>query len=255
VSAVNAVNEGPLSNERSATPAGTSVIVSDQFERTVASGFGSADVGGSWSVSVASKTKVQNGEAVVYGWTGGNQDVQAWTSTVADDMELLGLVRLNASNPVGASYAPRLMARAQADARNGYSARVVHTSSGALTWGLSRVANAGGTGSLALASGSLLSSGAAGTQWWIRLRVQGTSIKVRYWLNGTNEPSTWNSSVTDSFWSSGRAALGAFANSGISPPFPDTGFRSITALDLGTAPPASPVRLSPPTLYAPEPRH
>jgi hypothetical protein len=85
----NAVGEGPLSNELSATPSAASVFLSDQFERTLATGFGTADLGGPWSVSASTSAKVANGEGVVYGWTGGGQDVQAWTATSAADMELL----------------------------------------------------------------------------------------------------------------------------------------------------------------------
>ena len=110
VAAVNSVGVGALSNELSATPQATTVIVSDQFERSVAAGLGTADVGGSWSVSSTQRTKVQGGDAVIYGWSGGSQEAWAWMPTVASDMELLGLVKLNASNPVGANYQLRLMA-------------------------------------------------------------------------------------------------------------------------------------------------
>jgi CSLREA domain-containing protein len=235
VSAVNAVGEGPLSNELSATPGGN-IIVSDRFERTVASGLGSADVGGAWSVSSTSRTKVQNGEAVVYGWTGGGQDVRAWREDVRQNMELLGLVRLNATNPTGGSYKPRLVARAQADTRNGYYASISHTTAGAVTWQLSRIDNAGGTGSLSLANGTLVSSGGGGTRWWIRLRVQGTSIQVRYWRDGTTQPSTWTASTTDSYFASGRASFGVSTGTGLTAPFPDAGFTSFNAVDLSATP-------------------
>jgi hypothetical protein len=233
VSAVNSVGEGPLSNELSATPSATTIIVSDQFERTVAAGLGPADVGGTWSVNSTSRTKVDNGDAVLYGWTGGGQETYAWTPTVRSNMELLALVRLNATNPLGANYQVRVMARAQSDARNGYSARIVHTSAGGVSWGLSRIVNAGGTGSLALGSGTLLSSGAAGTTWWIRLRAEGTSIRAKYWRNGTSEPSTWTATATDSYWTSGQVSLGALTNAGISSPFPEARFASFEAVDLG----------------------
>jgi hypothetical protein len=199
----------------------------------VASGFGTADVGGAWSVSSTSRTKVENGEGVFYGWTGGGQEAWAWTSTVASDMELLALVRLNASNPVGANYQVRVMARAQSDARNGYSARITHTTTGAAVWGLSRLDNAGGTGSLSLGAGTLVSSGAAGSRWRIRLRTEGTTIRARYWPDGSVEPSTWTITTTDSYWTSGRASLGALTNAGISSPFPTTGFASFEAVELG----------------------
>jgi CSLREA domain-containing protein len=235
VSATNSIGESALSNELSATPtaAATTVIVSDEFERTVASGFGTADIGGPWSVSSTSHTKVANGEGTIYGWTGGNQDLQAWNPTVTQNMEILAEVHLNATNPTGASYSPRVVARAQTDARNGYWARLTHTTSGGLNWALVRVDNAGGTGTAILASGPLVSSGAAGTQWWIRLRTQGTTVQARFWKDGTSEPAAWTATATDSYWTSGRAALGAYTNAGITSPFPDTGFASFNATDLG----------------------
>ena len=233
VSAVNSVGEGALSNERSAMPATSAVLVSDQFERTVSSGFGTADVGGPWSVSSTARTKVTGGQGVISGFTGANQDVQAWNPATATNMEVVGLVQLNASNPVGGNYQARLVARAQTDARNGYVARVTHTPAGAVTWALARVANAGGTGSITLAQGTLLSSGAAGSGWWIRLRTNGTTIQARFWRDGTAEPAAWTATATDSFWTSGRAGLGAFAASGISTPFPQVAFDNVQAADLG----------------------
>src|SRR4029077_5155185 len=114
-----------------ATPSGgSSLIVSDQFERTVASGLGNADVGGVWRVNLTARTKVQDGEAVVFGWSGGGQDVYAWQEIVRQDMELSALVRLNVTNPTGGNYKARLVARAQSDARNGYYAAINHTPAG-----------------------------------------------------------------------------------------------------------------------------
>ena len=43
-----------------------------------------------------SQTKVANGEGVIYGWTGGNKDIQAWIPTMANDMDVLAKVRLSA---------------------------------------------------------------------------------------------------------------------------------------------------------------
>jgi CSLREA domain-containing protein len=236
VSAVNSVGEGNQSNELSATPAATtsSTIASDTFSRTVSAGFGTADVGGAWSVSNTGRTKVDGSQGAIFGWTAGNQDVQAWLpSLTRANTETLAEVTLNATNPTGASYQARVVARAQADARNGYYARIVHTTSGAVTWGLNRIDNAGGTGSLSLGGGTLLASGGAGTKWWIRLRVQGTSIEARFWRDGTTEPSTWTVSKTDSYWASGVPALGVYLNSGATSPFPSIGFDNLTVVDLG----------------------
>ena len=221
VSAVNANGDGASSNERSITPSGTGVIISDRFERTVATGLGTSDSGHTWSVSSPSKTKVSNGEAVVYGWASGGQDVQAWKNDPRQDMELLGLIRLNASNPVGASYQARLMARAQADARNGYQAVLVHMPNGSLVWRLHRVVNAGGTNTVTLGTGTLLASGAAGTKWWIRLRVQGSTIRARFWRDGTSDPRRGTSPRRTR---SGRAETPP----SVSLPFPGSRARSLT---------------------------
>ena len=112
------------------------------------------------------------------------------------------------------------MARAQTDARNGYTGVITHTTAGAAKWSLNRVVNAGGTGTLTLGSGTLLASGADGTTWWIRIDVQGTQIKVRYWQDGTTEPSTWKASVTDSQWTSGRPALASTSDPASPAPSP-----------------------------------
>lgn len=232
VSAVNAVGEGGLSGELSVVPGVSSVIASDQFERSVAAGFGTPDVGASWGVSSARQTSVASGEGVVSGWTGGNQDVQAWIPTTASDMDVLARVRLSAQNPTGANYQVRVVARAQSDARNGYTAVITHTVAGAAKWSLNRVVSAGGAGTLTLGSGTLLASGAQGTRWWIRLDVQGSQIEARFWQDGTSEPTTWKASVTDTQWASGRPGVGVYVGSGLSSPFPNTGFDNFTATAL-----------------------
>ena len=106
----------------------------------------------------------------------------------------------------------------------------MHTSSGALTWALSRVANAGGT-RLALARqrhAALLGRGRDALVDPPAVRAARTS-RCRFWLNGTTEPAAWNGDVTDSFWTSGRAALGVFAASGIATPFPQVLFDDFLA--------------------------
>src|SRR4029079_11703218 len=244
--AVNSVGEGIASNEFSATPG--PVLVSDRFERTVASGFGTADVGGTWNVSSTARTKVTGGQGVVYGWSAGNQDVRASTSATASDMEVVALVHLNSTNPTGSNYQVRIGARAQADARNGYVARITHTPAGAVNWALVRVANAGGADTLTLAQGTLSSSGAAGSDWWTRLVVSGTSIKAKWWRDGASEPSTWTATATDTYWASGTAAVGVYVSAGITSPFPETRFDNVHAVSLGSTTPPVPTPPGAPSL-------
>jgi hypothetical protein len=141
-------------------------------------------------------------------------------------------VRLEAADPAGASYQARVVARGQADARNGYTARVAHTPAGAVSWAVHRVVGAGGAGTVALGSGTLASTGGAGSTWWIRLKVQGTTVQARFWRDGTAEPATWRITATDTQWASGTVGVGAFAGAGLTAPFPSAAFRRFEAVDL-----------------------
>ena len=91
----------------------------------------------------------------------------------------------------------------------------------------------GGAGSLSFGAGTLQSSGGAGTRWWIRLRAEGTTVQARFWRDGTSEPTTWKASVTDSYFAGGRPSFGVSTGTGLATPFPDTGFASYNAVDLG----------------------
>jgi CSLREA domain-containing protein len=246
VAAVNAVGAGPLSNEKSAAATGNGLIVSDRFGRTVASGWGTADLGGPWSVSLTSRTKVNGSQGQIYGFTAANQDTQTWVPITRPDTETLAEITLDSSNPTGGSYQPRVVARAQADPRNGYAARVIHQTSGQVNWQLSRVDNAGGTGTLSLGYGTLQSSAGAGTSWWIRLRALGTTISAKFWRDGTTEPAAWTVSATDSYWASGVPAAGVYSGSTSSP---TTSFDNLDVTDLNSSsPPPPPTVPGPPTL-------
>jgi CSLREA domain-containing protein len=232
VAARNGAGEGPASQERAATPTATGILVSDRFDRTVPNGFGSADIGGTWSVSSTARTKVETSEGVIYGWTGGNQDTRAWLPFSVADQDVLALVRLSSTDPVGDAYWARIVARSQTDPRDGYAARLVHYPNGSLTWELLSVQNGGGTGTVVLATGPLASA-AAGSSWWVRLVTQGTNIRAKFWQSGLSEPTAWTAKARDTVWPSGGASLGVFAGSKMEPPFPDTGFPNFDADTAG----------------------
>jgi hypothetical protein len=221
------------SNERSATPQGAALFVLDGFDRMVASGFGVAQTGGAWTVSSTTQTKVQNSEGVMYG-IGAGQDVRASIGSSTANQEILVLTRLSAADPVGGGYDVRAVARAQTDTRRGYVARVGHTSTGGVTWTLTLVKNTNGSGgTVTLGSGTLATSGAAGSSWWIRLRAQGTSISVKYWQNGTAEPTAWTRTATDGTFSTGTVSVGVAGSSTLTRAVTDVGFASVQATKLG----------------------
>lgn len=64
------------------------------------------------------------------------------------------------------------------------------------------------------ALGSSVSSVDNNEWWWTRLRVIGTNVKARHWLDGGAEPGTWHTDVTDTAHASGFVGLGCNAISG-----------------------------------------
>lgn len=234
VAAVNAAGVGTPSKEGAATPTGSGIIVSDRFDRTVANGFGTADFGGPWNVNSTSQTKVEKSEGVVYGWTQGGQDVRAWLPASVADQDIVAQLRLSATEPVGAAYQARVVARSQVDARDGYAARIVHNPNGSVTWFLASVQNEGGPGTVILGEGDLASPGTgAGSVWWVHLQTIGNTIRVKFWEDGVSEPKAWTLVTSDPVWPSGGAALGVFTGANMTVPFPDTGFMSFEADDIG----------------------
>ncbi|MEW2292796.1 NlpC/P60 family protein [Streptomyces sp. NPDC006743] len=60
----------------------------------------------------------------------------------------------------------------------------------------------------------LATTGAAGTDWTIRVRREGTRIRAKAWRTDAAEPSGWAADVTDSTFGKGRVGLRALANKG-----------------------------------------
>ncbi|PLS81100.1 hypothetical protein CYG49_03155 [Candidatus Saccharibacteria bacterium] len=73
---------------------------------------------------------------------------------------------------------------------------------------------------------------------WCRLEAVGTTVQVRFWADGTAEPSTWLISVTDTMWASGIPMFNAY-HGGSTAPYVGTTFTvdDITYTDLGNSEP------------------
>jgi len=161
---------------------------------------------GSWSAAAFSVlpghsnsltcTSKNNGEGVVYTGAGTAADIDmVWgqyipTISGSWGSGTYGIVRSNSSATAG--YAVTFSAYSgSTPSFNVYkivSGTYTNISGGAVTGGISGVS--------------------AGSIMLMRLRVQGTSLKFRYWLLGQAEPSTWLINITDSSVSAaGYAAL------------------------------------------------
>ncbi|MGW1717503.1 hypothetical protein [Streptomyces sp. NPDC002156] len=55
---------------------------------------------------------------------------------------------------------------------------------------------------------------AAGTEWTIRVRREGTAIRVKAWASASAEPAAWAVETSDPTFAKGRVGLRALANSG-----------------------------------------
>lgn len=112
------------------------------------------------------------------------------------DVELLAKVR--SDTKTDASTYPCLMVRGSGSAasENGYVCGIRRDGSGQLAI----IQYVAGTGTVPAVTGanSTRIDWSTNTWYWIRFRAIGTSLKARYWADGSAEPSTWDIDVTDS---------------------------------------------------------
>jgi hypothetical protein len=172
----------------------------DRFQRTTASGVGTAESGQVWTTS--------GGAAGDYSTTPGpnppgigsmgisNASVNVARRAVlplgAQDFDFRILVTLPAV-AAGASIVVGLEGR-YADANNHYRIELDANTNGTLDL-LVRKNVAGTLTTLATTSAAL--TYAAGTQVWIRAQGTGTTIQGKVWAVGATEPSGWTATATD----------------------------------------------------------
>ena len=170
------------------------VIASDRFGRTLAAGFGSADVGGAWSTS-GSSFAVNGSQGVVTVSTAGQGPWAQLGGVPATGVDLVAGVRLDKLVDTGAAYVGTIGRRVgTAD----YRLKLKIDPAGAVT--LYAIRSAGGetvlsslpVPGLTYPAGALLNT---------RLQVTGTApttILAKTWLSTTTEPAQWQVSATDS---------------------------------------------------------
>jgi DNA-binding beta-propeller fold protein YncE len=197
------------SNTPTPTPTGTSTttptttsttsgtVAADSFQRTAASGWGSADTGGwwtvvgspwSWSVSpgAGSVTVGANGQERAY--------LSSFTTQNVDVVEKVVLPRCSGSTTCDAFVLGRY-----APAYNPTYYRVGVVQGTARADIFLRAQRSDGTN-----LGGDLDTGlhaANGAVVWLHVEFQGvnpTAVRARAWLDGTTEPSTWLLNTTDS---------------------------------------------------------
>ncbi|WP_182113257.1 MULTISPECIES: PKD domain-containing protein [unclassified Actinotalea] len=175
-------------------PAGP--FAADAFGRTLPSGWGTADVGGAWSlVGAASAFSVADGVGRMTVPRGGAGVTAVLAGAPSDDADVTARVATTTvANGAGAFFS--LIGRRVG--ANDYRAKVKIAPNGVVTLYLNRVTGAETTlASLAVAPGV---SYAAGDALRMRVTVSGTSpstLQAKVWEDGQPEPADWQLTATD----------------------------------------------------------
>jgi len=171
-------------------------FAADAFNCSVTNGWGTADVGGAWSViGTASNLSVTPGAASARTTAGATHGAWLGTNTSTDTDLRLTLSPAIVAN--GSTYVTITGRRVATN--NEYAGKLVFTSSGRIN--VSLIAFRGNATESVIASAVQLPiTYAAGTQVNVRLQVTGTSpttLRLKVWPAGTAEPSTWQRTGTD----------------------------------------------------------
>ncbi|SDP38037.1 PKD repeat-containing protein [Pedococcus dokdonensis] len=203
-------NQGGTDTETaSVTVAAATVFARDDFGRTVASGWGTADVGGPWTLGgLASRWSVSagTGKVSLNAGDGFNGYLPSISSTSTEAKVLITTDKV----PTGGGQYVSVIGR-RVSSTVDYRAKVRMAAGGAVAVWLTR--NSSGTETV-LTSATLAGVNyGAGDALRVRLQVTGTApttVRVKVWKNGTAEPAAWSLTSTDNtagFQAAGSAGL------------------------------------------------
>lgn len=181
------------------------IIAQDDFARTLASGFGTAEVGGPWTVGAAgSSYSVSPGTARMA--TEAAAQSTAYLNAVSSQSTDLTVKVTADKRPDGGGYFVSLIGR-RVGTNNEYRAKAWVSSTGQVTLYLVRVlGGAETTLTTQVVSGV---SFTAGDQLQIRLQADGVSptvLRAKLWSAADTEPAAWTTSFTDTTASALQAA-------------------------------------------------
>jgi PKD repeat protein len=178
--------------------AGPTVWVSDTFSRTVVNGFGTAEIGGAWSMSGSSANYRVDGSAAVMRLGAPASQTTAWLGSVArTSSDVAVQISSDKAASGGGTYVTVVPRRISAT--NDYKTAIRILPTGQVTATLRRTVSGAET---VIASGTVPGvSFAAGTKLNVRAQAVGagtTTVRLKVWADGTAEPANWQFSVNDS---------------------------------------------------------
>ncbi|CAH0191999.1 PKD domain-containing protein [Microbacterium foliorum] len=176
---------------RAVTVADQAFAIRDDFERTTASGWGSAELGGAYTVmnGAASAASVSGGAAKLTLAAGQTRNVALQSTSLADTLTTL-MYSSDQGPATGGSY---VGVSSRKSASSEYLTRVWMRNDGKLWLVIQR-------DSTVLVSKALTTTWAAGDVFRLSVKVSGaspTTIQAKTWKDGTAEPADWQLSTTD----------------------------------------------------------
>lgn len=213
-----AIPGGAVAGPAAAEPAPTDTSASDSFERTISSGWGSANSGGAWLSSLASRTSVSSGQGRV-SLASGQGIVQSLPASLTD-MRTTVSVQVDSLPTAGNGMSAGIGARSSST--GAYVATLRFGRAGAAS--LNIVRQRAGSPDVMLVSDALLPMRAvAGTPYTAQVDVTGTSpvqVRARAWPASTTAPS-WQVSTSDGDTSrivtAGGASLRSYLSASTAP--------------------------------------
>lgn len=188
------------------------ILASDTFTRANQSGWGTSSGGQVWTAPRGAGSYSIVSNEGINSTNGGTFSVARIGSGTATSQEVL--VRLK---PADMTSNIGTVAR-YVDNNNFYY--------GVLVGGVARIGKDVANTFTTLASTSVTYTTA--NFYWLRFNLVSTTLRLRFWQDGTSEPGTWTVTVTDSALSSGGYGLGSDAAG-------STSFDSLTVTDASAA--------------------
>jgi PKD repeat protein len=171
-------------------------LATDTFERSVTSGFGSAEAGGAWTVNGGTaNASVAAGKGVLTfskGGAGLNAFLPAVSSSRTNGVVTFSVDKLDNGSGQYVSLAPR-----QISAGNDYRGKVKIAPNGALTLYLGKTVGGAETTLKTLA---VAGTYVPGTEYSLRVQAVGspsTTLSAKLWPTGQQEPVDWQVTIDD----------------------------------------------------------
>jgi CSLREA domain-containing protein len=198
---------------------GPNYIANDAFGRTVGSGWGSADIGGTYSVQgTTASYSVGSGAGTIRAGSAGATRAALLNSTSQADVDMK--VRVSADKvATGGTYTVYAIARR--DTNNEYRAKLIFNANGSVSVQASVLSNGS---EIALGAAVVISglSQSANGYIWLRSTITGsnpTTVNVKAWADGQSEPNNWQFTAADSTASvqaAGSVGLRLWISGGVS---------------------------------------